>query len=132
MVSLKLQEEIVEVETLLGERIANSRMTKNLSQSQLARRIGVKKKTIENWELDRVSPRANQLDRLAGVLNVPIIWLLAGGECPPEVNGPPDQIETAELESKIEHASNLVNKLSMLLAEIKANSRQIQREFDDL
>ncbi len=121
----------METVTQLGERIANARNAKNLSQPQLARRLGVKKQTIENWELDKLSPRANQLDRLAGVLNVPIVWLLGGAANPSANDLVPDLEETAELESKIAKASALINQLAMLMTDIQANSRQIQREFND-
>merc|ERR1712137_1433709 len=49
-----------------------------MSQSQLARRIGVKKSTLTAWEQDLSEPRANKLSMLAGLLNVSMGWLLTG------------------------------------------------------
>lgn len=61
-----------------GDRVAAGRETLGLSQSELAKKLGVKLRTIEAWEDDRTEPRANKLQMLAGVLNVSLIWLLKG------------------------------------------------------
>ena len=50
-----------------------------MDQAQLARRLGVKLVTMQNWEADRAEPRANKLQMLAGLLNVSMIWLMTGG-----------------------------------------------------
>ncbi len=61
-----------------GDRVAAGRETLGLSQSELARKLGVKLRTVQAWEDDRTEPRANKLQMLAGVLNVSLIWLLRG------------------------------------------------------
>lgn len=61
-----------------GDRLARAREYASMSQSQLARRLGVKIATIKNWEFDRSEPRANRLQMLSGLLNVSIIWLMTG------------------------------------------------------
>ncbi|MEM8789658.1 MAG: helix-turn-helix transcriptional regulator [Pseudomonadota bacterium] len=61
-----------------GDRVVAAREAMALTQKQLARRLGIKVKTLENWEYDRAEPRANKLQMLAGVLNVSMIWLLSG------------------------------------------------------
>lgn len=66
-----------------GDRLAGAREAGGMTQSQLARRLGVKKSTLAAWEDDLSEPRANRLSMLAGILNVSIIWLLTGeGEGP--------------------------------------------------
>lgn len=68
-----------------GDRIVAARDAVGLSQQELARRLGVKLATVQNWEGDRSEPRANKLQMLAGMLNVSIIWLMTGeGEGAPE------------------------------------------------
>lgn len=62
----------------LGDRITGAREASGLSQSELARRLGVKLATIRTWENDQAEPRANKLQMLAGMLNVSIMWLLTG------------------------------------------------------
>jgi transcriptional regulator with XRE-family HTH domain len=61
-----------------GDRIAGAREALGFSQSDLAHRLGVRVKTLRDWEEDRTEPRANRLQMLAGLLNVSIRWLLTG------------------------------------------------------
>lgn len=61
-----------------GDRVAAAREAAGLTQSQLARRMGIKTATIEAWEEDRAEPRANKLQMMSGLLNVSIIWLMSG------------------------------------------------------
>ncbi len=61
-----------------GDRLTAAREAQDLTQAQLARRLGVKLKTIEAWENDSSEPRANKLQMVAGLLNVSIRWMLTG------------------------------------------------------
>lgn len=61
-----------------GDRVAGAREAAGMTQSQLARLLGVKKSTLIGWEDDVSEPRANKLQMLAGMLNVSIMWLLTG------------------------------------------------------
>ena len=54
-----------------------------MTQTHLARALGVRLATLRGWENDMSEPRANKLQMLAGVLGVSIGWLLTG-----EGNGP--------------------------------------------
>lgn len=72
-----------------GGRLSRVRDAQGLSTAQLARRCGVRQKTIEQWESDRSEPGVERLSLLAGVLNVNILWLLHGvGEAPADEIGP--------------------------------------------
>ena len=61
-----------------GDRLAAAREARGLGQAELARKLGVKLRTIESWEDDMTEPRANKLSMLAGLLNVSLMWLLNG------------------------------------------------------
>ncbi|MCC5955694.1 MAG: helix-turn-helix domain-containing protein [Natronohydrobacter sp.] len=61
-----------------GDRLTAAREAQGLGAPELARRLGVKLKTIEAWENDTSEPRANKLQMVAGLLNVSIRWLLTG------------------------------------------------------
>ncbi|MDK3018007.1 helix-turn-helix domain-containing protein [Pseudodonghicola flavimaris] len=61
-----------------GDRVAGAREAAGMTQSQLARRLGVKRTTVRAWEEDLSEPRANKLSMMAGLLNVSIMWLLTG------------------------------------------------------
>lgn len=69
--------------TTFGDRVAGARERAGMSQEDMARRLGVKLKTIKAWENDLAEPRANKLSMMAGLLNVSLLWLLSGeGEGP--------------------------------------------------
>jgi HTH-type transcriptional regulator, cell division transcriptional repressor len=61
-----------------GDRLAGAREAANLTQEALARQLGVKLATIQNWENDHSEPRANKLQMMSGMLNVSMRWLLTG------------------------------------------------------
>ncbi|MGX9354923.1 helix-turn-helix domain-containing protein [Roseobacteraceae bacterium S113] len=61
-----------------GDRLAAAREATNMSQSQLAKRMGVRVTTLRGWEEDRAEPRANHLSIMAGLLNVSLMWLING------------------------------------------------------
>ena len=71
-----------------GDRLAAAREHAAMSQSDMAKRLGVKVSTLRKWEQDLSEPRANRLSMMAGLLNVSIMWLLnAEGE---GISGPDD------------------------------------------
>ncbi|MBV7410299.1 helix-turn-helix domain-containing protein [Maritimibacter sp. DP1N21-5] len=70
-----------------GDRLAAARDNAGLTQKDLAKRIGVKTKTLCAWEDDLTEPRANRLQMISGVLGVSLGWLLTGvgdGVTPPD------------------------------------------------
>lgn len=99
-----------------GDRITGAREALGLSQEELARRLGVKLKTIRAWEDDLAEPRANKLQMLAGLLNVSIRWLLTGegdGIAAPEEAAVPAEItalltELRDVKSQLVRAADRV------------------------
>lgn len=65
----------------MGRRIKRARERHRLSQRQLAERLGVDVKSIDNWEHDRTRPRSS-IGALEHVLGISID---GGQELPPEV-----------------------------------------------
>jgi transcriptional regulator with XRE-family HTH domain len=117
--------------TTLGDRIANGRIAKSYSEQQLAQRLGVDAATVEKWESGENKPRASRIDQLSGVLNVPLTWLMAGTDSQVAVAvDAPNFAETKIIEEKLEKASQLVNELSFLLAELQGQARRVQRDID--
>lgn len=75
----------------MGGRIVAAREAMGHTTAQLARRLGIKSSTLQNWESDRAEPRSNKLFMLAGMLNVSPTWILTGrGESPTPIDGGPD------------------------------------------
>ena len=58
--------------TTLAERIRHARELKGLSREELSERLGVSEMTIRRWEKYNTSPRMEELQKLAQVLNVPV------------------------------------------------------------
>ncbi|MDF1853985.1 helix-turn-helix domain-containing protein [Pseudooceanicola sp.] len=75
-----------------GDRIAGAREAAGMTQSELARRLGVRLATLRGWEDDLSEPRANKLQMMAGLLSVSLGWLLNG-----EGDGAPNPGEAGEL-----------------------------------
>jgi len=71
--------------TTFGDRLAGAREQAGMNQAELARRLGVKLKTVKAWENDVSEPRANKLSMMAGMLNVSLLWLLSGEGTAPDV-----------------------------------------------
>jgi len=117
------------VSTTLGDRIEQARRAKGFDLPQLARRIAVKSATLQNWESDRSEPRAEKLNRLAGLLDVPLIWLLSG-ESPESTRpvGRPTAITTMAF--KVERAVAMQQDLASLLIELSADVARLKRDED--
>ncbi|MEX3014971.1 multiprotein-bridging factor 1 family protein [Gymnodinialimonas hymeniacidonis] len=80
--------------TTFGDRVTGAREAAGLGQAELAKRLGVKVKTVRGWENDQNEPRANKLSMLAGILGVSMMWLLSGqgeGLESPEETQPVDE-----------------------------------------
>ncbi len=61
-----------------GDRLAGAREAAGLKQTDLAKRLGVKVKTLRSWEEDLSEPRANRLTMVSGILSVSMRWLMTG------------------------------------------------------
>ena len=107
-----------------GDRIEAARLAEGLSADMLANRLGVSKKTLSNWENDEVSPRANRVQMMAGVLNVSLVWLMSGQgngsdnveqtyDRPEAVNEVLSEIKT--LKQTLEHALARIGELEARL-----------------
>ncbi|SMH35209.1 helix-turn-helix domain-containing protein [Maritimibacter sp. HL-12] len=110
-----------------GDRLAAAREAASLSQKDLAKRLGVKSKTVAAWENDLSEPRANRLQMLAGLLNVSLMWLLNGngeGVDPPGVEPALTHdarrvlLEMRELRGDIDEAANRLARLEKNLKKL--------------
>ena len=104
----------------MGARIAQARREQGSSPRQVAARLGVKPATLENWEQDRSEPRANKLLTLAGVLDVPVSWLLQGDDGLGERYQSADADGIAAIRRKLERAAIMQEEAAALLAEASA------------
>lgn len=119
------------VETSTGSRIERTRSQLGLSVPQLADRVGVERRTLETWEKDESEPRGVKLLKLAGVLQVPMIWLLTG-DTPASETASVAVPETATICQKLDRAVAMQRDLAVLLVEISADVARLQRELDEI
>ncbi len=102
-----------------GDRLAGAREAAGMTQTQLARRLGVKKATIVAWENDLSEPRANRLSMMAGMINVSIMWLLTG-----EGEGMDAPVEDGEANIELADA---VAELRAIRGEMRASAERAAR-----
>lgn len=102
-----------------GDRVAAGREAADMTQAQLARRLGVKKSTLMGWEQDLSEPRANKLSMLSGVLNVSMSWLLTG-----EGEG---MSEPSETEFEVGDFAAILKELRELRNEMRSNAERAAR-----
>jgi transcriptional regulator with XRE-family HTH domain len=113
-----------------GDRLTAARDAQGLSQAQLARRLGVKLKTIQGWENDSSEPRANKLQMVAGLLNVSIRWLLTGeGDGVPEPASNEELAEGAhELLKDVQQMRTQMTQLATRMGKAEKQLRLILKE----
>lgn len=108
-----------EDQATFGDRVVGAREAMGWSQKELAKRLGVKLKTVLGWENDLSEPRANKLQMLAGILNISLVWLLTGdgeGVTTPE--------ETTALPSDVKE---MLTEMRHLRSKMKENVDQMGR-----
>lgn len=76
------------VEDGLGARIRRARQRAKLTQDQLAKRMGVSRPTITQWETGATTPHAKKLEELAKHLGLPRLELFGGLGDPNVREGP--------------------------------------------
>ncbi len=79
--------------TDFGVRLAQARHSAGLTQTQLAKHLGVSQKMIDYYERRAGNPTAAFICKAAEALNVSIDHLLGYNGKPPRKSGPPSQFE---------------------------------------
>jgi transcriptional regulator with XRE-family HTH domain len=77
----------------LGERVAQLRKARNITQVQLAESLGVSQQTIQAYEVGRRRVPVSTLRMLAKTLGVSLDELMAEGAHAPRKRGPVPQIQ---------------------------------------
>ena len=63
----------------LGNKLAEARKRQNLTQEQLADRLGVTRQAVSRWESDAAYPETDKIIRMAQILEVSCDYLLQDG-----------------------------------------------------
>ncbi|MGR3495362.1 multiprotein-bridging factor 1 family protein [Citreimonas sp.] len=101
-----------------GDRLAAAREAAGMTQGDLARRLGVKLKTLQSWENDMAEPRANRLSMTSGLLGVSMVWLITG--------------EGEGLSAPEDAPANATPDLNAILLDIRAVKIQLQAGSEKL
>lgn len=111
----------------MGNRIVRARESAAMSQGDLARHLGVRKKTVEGWEADRSEPRAHLAMRMAGILSVTPTWLIGGfGEAPSEEVV---SLEIRSIRNQLEQMKEFRQRTDEAIASIEATlDRMVVRD----
>ncbi|SGZ09635.1 S24 family peptidase [Moritella viscosa] len=64
----------------ISDRIKQLRTRNNMTQAQLAKKIGVTSVTVSKWELETAKPKSESAIRICKLFDVNIEWLNYGGE----------------------------------------------------
>lgn len=83
-------------------RLAEARQRAGMTQSELARRLGVSPQSVQQWEQSGTTPRAHRIKDLALALGVTREWLLVGGSSAESVREVAQQIREVPLVNYIQ------------------------------
>ncbi len=109
-----------------GDRVAAARDAAGMSPEALARRLGVKLVTVQNWENDNSEPRANKLQMLSGMLNVSMRWLLTGEGV--DSPGTPTNVDLTKILADLARMRAQALALSQDMGHLEKRLRGIMRE----
>jgi HTH-type transcriptional regulator, cell division transcriptional repressor len=101
-----------------GDRLTAAREAASMDQEALAKRIGIKKSTLRNWEDDLAEPRANRLSMLAGILNVSMMWL---------INGEGEGVGSPEAEPLSTDMTEIILEIRAMKSDLHAKAEQLAR-----
>jgi transcriptional regulator with XRE-family HTH domain len=112
----------------LGGRLSRTRESKGLAISVVARRVGVKPKTIQEWESDRSEPSVEHLSLIERVLDVNLVWLLHGvGEAPADDVGPDPMLAIA---AQMEKLQKMHADTAQIIERLQRELRRLAEERD--
>ena len=96
---------------MLGTRISEMRMLYGWSQVELAKKLGVAKQTVSNWENENIQPSVEMLVRIAKLFNVSTDYLLGFDDVPRlDVEGLPTYV--------VAHISQLIEDYKTALVPV--------------
>ena len=73
----------------IGSKLAQARKAANLTQEQLAERLGVTRQAVSRWESDAAYPETDKIVRMARLLNVSCDYLLRDDIATGDTEAPP-------------------------------------------
>lgn len=90
----------------IGKFISKKRKEKNLTQAQLAEKLGISNKTISKWETGKCMPDYGIIQSLCKELEITIAELMDGDEAEPDSIRNYDDGQILELVKRIQNLEN--------------------------
>lgn len=105
----------------LGQRLRHLRVTQDLTQEELAVKLKVNRSTLANWEVDRATPDAEMLGRLADAFGTSTDVLLGRTEQAPDSHPRPDIRRLARAGEKLtpEQSERLLAMAKVIFPELE-------------
>jgi|SRR5699024_9774200 len=97
----------------LHENIRSLRKEKHLSQKELAKLVNVSSQVISNWERNYTTPNADDISRLAKVLNTSTEKLLDTGGNTDLVSDKKGEYQLSDRFNPMEEINNLLTKYNL-------------------
>ena len=85
----------------IGSKLAQARKAANLTQEQLAERLGVTRQAVSRWESDAAYPETDKIVRMARLLNVSCDYLLRDDIAVGSADAPPPEPVTRLLKQAV-------------------------------
>jgi len=111
----------------LGDRLTAAREAAGLALNELASRLGVRAKTLRDWENDVSEPRANRLQMLAALLGVSLRWLLTGQGDDVPAPAPDGAVPDADLRSALAEVRRLRADLGQVVDRLGRLEKTLRR-----
>jgi transcriptional regulator with XRE-family HTH domain len=105
---------------LFADRLMKAREASGMSRQLMATRIGVTTATVAAWESAAREPRANRLQMIASLLNVPLLWLLGGSQQVPA---------TANSTVDVDRLQQQLSAVNAKMSELGASLEQLNRSL---
>lgn len=106
----------------IGERIAQLRKEKNLSQEALGQELNVSRQAISKWESDASLPEVEKLVAMSRLFGVPVGWILGVEEA---AEAPPEDGELSE--KQLQMVEEIVSRYLAALPEAPTQPQKISR-----
>ena len=97
---------------MFADRVKYLRQSRELNQVQFAKKMGVTKQSVSNWENDNIMPSVEMLEKIADFFNVTADYLLGREDC--HYSGVQCLDVTGLTPAQIEHIRQIVDDLRLL------------------
>jgi transcriptional regulator with XRE-family HTH domain len=102
-------EDLVDSKRRIGERIKQARLKAGLQQFEVAKRCGVSRAAVSNWECGQ-GIRTQKLIEYARVVGVPAEWLITGGQVAASEQASSADLDKIQLQHLIAASFQLLGK----------------------